>query len=568
MSVVRILTGLLVLVSATVAQADELLYRYECDVVPYDPSAGWVIANACEQACSESLEPGHFVMTWPGAEAAGRLAYYSLLIAGSSQTLPPPPPPFWAECRYASNNALGPVQYSDDGQFVFDYGRILEAFNLYGDAILSQDGGTYVRGLELNAFRTYRIETQDGVTYCFWYDGKLLTCNADSSSETVSYLQIQGSGGFYPPTPSTPPFIINRWDYVRYGRITDGEAIVASDPPGGVLNAGQYSNLDRFTVTFDQPNYVKIDDVTVDVVATKPQSHEATKADGETSNNRNVATETLDILDSTFDIPIVIATRRQDNGPPETVEIVLDRPMSVGVTTRFTFNTGGTPNTVEYTLAEIGACCLTSDDCVDASESDCTLQGGSFKPMASCSTPAGCCLPGGLCTVIDPVCCELSSGTLANRSLSLRGFAPWGAAPSSVACSVAALRDTPLSGLRDDRPIPPLARGEAHCEGDSDADGIDGACGDGCPNDPLKSTPGQCGCGVPDVDTDGDTVADCADQCPGEDDRIDANANGTPDCLEPTIIPTTSTWGLAVLALLLLIAAKTVYRHVKEPLAE
>lgn len=48
-----------------------------------------------------------------------------------------------------------------------------------------------------------------------------------------------------------------------------------------------------------------------------------------------------------------------------------------------------------------------------------------------------------------------------------------------------------------------------------DGDG-DGACDlvDGCPADPLKTTPGVCGCGVADVDTDGDGTADCLDSCP------------------------------------------------------
>jgi hypothetical protein len=40
------------------------------------------------------------------------------------------------------------------------------------------------------------------------------------------------------------------------------------------------------------------------------------------------------------------------------------------------------------------------------------------------------------------------------------------------------------------------------------------AGGDECPNDPMKTAPGICGCGVPDADTDGDTIADCADDCP------------------------------------------------------
>lgn len=32
-------------------------------------------------------------------------------------------------------------------------------------------------------------------------------------------------------------------------------------------------------------------------------------------------------------------------------------------------------------------------------------------------------------------------------------------------------------------------------------------CIDYCPEDPLKTTPGQCGCCVPDIDADGDGVS-------------------------------------------------------------
>ncbi|MFN0009904.1 MAG: GEVED domain-containing protein [Planctomycetota bacterium] len=38
--------------------------------------------------------------------------------------------------------------------------------------------------------------------------------------------------------------------------------------------------------------------------------------------------------------------------------------------------------------------------------------------------------------------------------------------------------------------------------------------GDGCPTDPNKSAPGICGCGVSDVDSDGDLTPDCNDGCP------------------------------------------------------
>ena len=49
------------------AVADETLYRYEGDVLPYDESAGWLIADACEDECTESLEKGHFVLHWTEA---------------------------------------------------------------------------------------------------------------------------------------------------------------------------------------------------------------------------------------------------------------------------------------------------------------------------------------------------------------------------------------------------------------------------------------------------------------------------------------------------------------------
>jgi hypothetical protein len=97
------------------------------------------------------------------------------------------------------------------------------------------------------------------------------------------------------------------------------------------------------------------------------------------------------------------------------------------------------------------------------------------------------------------------------------------------------------------------------CEGDADGDGFDGTCGDACPDDPDKLVPGVCGCGFPDTDTDGDTVPDCVDLCPGEDDLLDANGDGIPDCLSMAI-PTVSGWGLVILSLLLLTGSKLYFR--------
>ncbi|HEV8113164.1 MAG TPA: choice-of-anchor tandem repeat NxxGxxAF-containing protein [Planctomycetota bacterium] len=76
---------------------------------------------------------------------------------------------------------------------------------------------------------------------------------------------------------------------------------------------------------------------------------------------------------------------------------------------------------------------------------------------------------------------------------------------------------------------------------DSDSDGTTD-CNDGCPNDPSKIAPGQCGCGVADTDTDGDGTADCVDGCPSDPNKIapgacgcgvadtDTDLDGTPDC--------------------------------------
>jgi hypothetical protein len=57
---------------------------------------------------------------------------------------------------------------------------------------------------------------------------------------------------------------------------------------------------------------------------------------------------------------------------------------------------------------------------------------------------------------------------------------------------------------------------------DTDTDG-DGTpdCNDNCPDDPDKTEPGICGCGVPDTDTDGDGTANCLD--------TDDDDDGMPD---------------------------------------
>jgi hypothetical protein len=78
-------------------------------------------------------------------------------------------------------------------------------------------------------------------------------------------------------------------------------------------------------------------------------------------------------------------------------------------------------------------------------------------------------------------------------------------------------------------------------DNDSDGDGTPD-CNDGCPDDPNKIESGICGCGVPDTDSDGDGTPDCNDNCPSDPNKIepgicgcdvpdaDSDGDGSPDC--------------------------------------
>lgn len=49
---------------------------------------------------------------------------------------------------------------------------------------------------------------------------------------------------------------------------------------------------------------------------------------------------------------------------------------------------------------------------------------------------------------------------------------------------------------------------------------------DGCPLDANKIDAGVCGCGVPDIDSDGDGTPDCADACPNDSDKTEPGQCG------------------------------------------
>lgn len=460
---------LLVLAVGAAAQADGLLYRYEGNVVPLDPSAGWIVGNPCDPPCTESVENGRFVLRWPqGRDAAN----YDL-------TLPAPSlPTLWVEWRFRSNHPFGGVFDSCDGQFSVRYAAVLDTLLFFGDAVISFSGGLVMSGLDINELHTYRFESIDGSSYRWYVDGRFFSAPVDNKMPGRDRLQLRGSGGC---DTTRPPTVVNEWDFVRYGTIGTGERIVASDPPAGLLDAAQYLNLTRFTVTFDQPNYVLVSQIAVTV--------------------------------SGGPVPQVVQTRRRDptdplqvDDDPYIVEIVLDRPLTVGQTTTFTMSDGATTNEVAYTLVQPAACCLPDGTCAPRIEPDCTAQGGTFHSGQTCTGARACCAPDGSCRAVDPVCCVASGGS-------------------------------PAAG--------------SDCEGDQDADGIDAACGDACPSDAVN-------------DQDGDGLCADVDPCP-ELNPNDADNNGTPDCLKPPAIPALSRWGLVVLGLALATAARLRHRTTTVP---
>ncbi|MEK6799282.1 MAG: hypothetical protein AABZ12_09980 [Planctomycetota bacterium] len=292
------------------SRADDLRYEYEGNVLPYDSAAGWVIANPCEDECSEALSDGRFVLAW--ATGSDIVMYrYDVSTQGT-----PVPPTLWVEWQFRSNHAIGRSAYTCDAICTVIYRSMHVVAFLYGDAAVSFDGGSFVRVFGIDEFHTVRYESDDGLHYSMAIDGRIFDSGVGDDQYPMTAISIGGIGGC---VGDENPNNVNEWDFVRYGTIAYGEEIIESDPAQGFVDARIHALLDRFTVRYDSPNYVYLDEISVETTS------------GVT--------------------PVVTKTRRLDNGPPDVVEIVLDRPIPYNATTRFTFDDGVGVNVVEFTFA-------------------------------------------------------------------------------------------------------------------------------------------------------------------------------------------------------------------------
>jgi len=310
----RLATVVVILASARAVLADDVIYGYEGDVVMSDPSSGWLVANACELPCSESVGGGYFYLRWPTTDF--RAANYHYYATNPGEV---PPESLWVEWRRRSNHPVGLAGGACGGAVSITYRDIHDVVYMNGDFVADWGGGGAVSGLELSAFHTMRFESSDGNHYRLSVDGKVFYEHG-SNPQTTDFgtvIQYRGYGGCRPDWVPNKEIAL---DYLRFGTISTGERVIASDPPRGYLDARRCASCDRFTVTFDKPNYVYLNEITV-----------------------------MGSDDS--DLPVVVATVRPDESGPNTVQIALDRPIPFGATTRFTFDDGEAVNVVEYTYA-------------------------------------------------------------------------------------------------------------------------------------------------------------------------------------------------------------------------
>ncbi len=322
---------------------DDLLYHYEADVLPYDPTAGWVVARDCLPFCNEIVSNGRFVLSWG---LTSEIARYNLIIAQSPIH---PPDTLWVEWSYRSNHPIGQFFDYCDGSFSVKYRNIYDYVYAFGNYAQSSGGNAWVSNLSFDDFHTFRFESLNGVNYALSVDGFVFLRDVDTSGSGYNAIQFGGEGRC--PGDAIQE-VTNEWDFIRYGTIASGEQIVSSNPPAGFVDARLHPALDRFTIKYDSPNYVYLNEITVEVIPNQTAVGRAVPTNQYRDHEGAVLkSDQRQYRNTPIDNPVVVATRRLDNGPPDVVEIVLDRPIPYNAATRFTFDDGTLSQSLEFTYA-------------------------------------------------------------------------------------------------------------------------------------------------------------------------------------------------------------------------
>jgi hypothetical protein len=161
-----LVSTVVIVFTASDIRADELLYRYEANVHPYDPAAGWITADSCVPPCSDNVDDGRFNLVWA---TSGDPVNYHYTIAGFGD---PVPPNLWVEWRFRSNNPLPPTDDACDGRFRVKFRTILEVVYMFSDAAVSFSGDIVTRWTDVQEFQTFRFESLDGVGYRITVNGR------------------------------------------------------------------------------------------------------------------------------------------------------------------------------------------------------------------------------------------------------------------------------------------------------------------------------------------------------------------------------------------------------------
>lgn len=343
------------LLASTPTLGDQLIYQYEGDVLPTDPSAGWTAIPCVPPSCIARLEGGHFVLEFPPVGVD--FANHNFQLDAVTGEIPPT---LWVEWSYRSNVPRNPTDSGCDGAFFLGYREIEEVEYLYGDAVESRTSGGGVLGLDPAEFQTHRFESLDGKAFRFSINGAVYFEDTEiAQGRNGRNLQFQGFGAC-----NADQIKINQWDFIRFGTIDADEQIASFDPP---VDPSPIIPLDRFRVVFDRPGYVYVTDIEV--------------------------TTTAGV------VPVVKKTWRRDGDGPETLEVVLDRLLPTGETTTFRFPTAGGVTQVSYTpvAPPAGACCLPNKGCsLNVTGDACLQSGGNYQGDGSTScthNAAGNCIP-------------------------------------------------------------------------------------------------------------------------------------------------------------------------------